>query len=327
MLKYRARSLNQCHVYPTGALTVGLQGARLTEMAELTEAGCIAFSHANAPLTDTLVLFRALDYAATFNFAVWLHPRDPYLSKGGVAHDGEVATRLGLPAIPTCAETIAISTALQLVCYSGARVHFCRLSSLEGIRMVGDAKRKGLPVTCDVGIHHLHLSDRDLGYFDSNCHLIPPLRALRDRDGLRLALSDGTVDAACSDHTPVDEDAKQLPFAQAEPGATGVELLLPLTLKWGREMKLGLSAALAKITLDPARIMGLDAGYLAPDHAADICIFDADELWRVEPRALLSQGKNTPFAGLEMQGKVRYTLVDGLVVFEDVRHGALLHHA
>jgi len=316
MLKHRARSLNGAHVYPIGALTVGLKGETITEMGELTEAGCIAFSHADAALSDTQVLLRALQYAATFGYHVWLRAQDASLARGGVAHDGEVATRLGLPAIPAFAETIALDTIFELVRATGVRVHLARLSSHEGVARVRAAKKAGLPVTCDVAIHHVHLCDVDIGWFNAHCHLVPPLRGTRDRAALRAGLADGTIDLICSDHTPVDDDAKQLPFAEAEPGATGLELLLPLTLKWAREETLPLSEALARVTAEPARVLGLDSGHLGTGADADVCVFDADAHWRVEPSALRSQGKNTPFIGFELPGKVRYTLVDGRVVHE-----------
>jgi len=316
MLKFRARNLNQSHVYPVGALTVGLKGSQLTEMAELTDAGCVAFSHADAPLSDTQLLLRALQYAATFDFPVWLRPQDPGLARGGVAHDGQVATRLGLAAIPVCAETIALSTILLLARETGARIHLCRMSSAEGVDMVRQAKARGLKVSCDIAIHHAHLSEMDIGYFDPNCHLTPPLRSQRDRDGLRAALSDGTVDALCSDHTPVDEDAKQLPFGEAESGATGVELLLPLTLKWIEETRLPLIQGLARITSEPARILGVSAGVIKPGASADLCVFDPARYWKIEPAALKSQGENPPYTGIEVKGKVGYTLVDGQVVYE-----------
>jgi dihydroorotase len=316
MLKHRAKTLNQAHVYPVGALTQGLKGAELTEMAELADAGCVAFSQADASLTDTRVLMRAMQYAATFGFSVWLRPQDSFLARDGVAHDGEVATRLGLPAIPVCAETIALSTMLKLAQETGVRLHICRLSSAEGTAMVRAAKQQGLPLTCDVSMNHTHLSEMDIGFFDANCHLVPPLRSLRDREALRAGLLDGTIDAVCSNHSPVDDDAKQLPFAEAEAGATGAELLLPLVLKWAEQAGLSLSDALAKVTTQPARIMGLDAGHLSVGAAADLCIFDPDQYWRVEPNALKSQGKNTPFLGMELRGKARYTLVNGQIVFQ-----------
>jgi dihydroorotase len=316
MLKHRARSLNLAHVHPVGALTVGLKGADLTEMGELAEAGCVAFSQAEAPLVDTQVLLRAMQYAATFGHRVWLRPQDAYLARGGVAHDGEVATRLGLAAIPSSAETIGLATIFALVRETGARVHLCRLSTADGVAMVRAAKREELPVTCDVAVHHLHLCDVDIGWFDAQCRLVPPLRGTRDRAALRAGLADGTIDLVCSDHTPVDDDAKQLPFAEAEPGATGLELLLPLTLKWAAADKVPLPAALACITAHPAAVLGIDAGHLAVGGAADIAIFDSDAHWTVEARALESQGKNTPFIGLEVPGRVVTTLVGGQVVYE-----------
>jgi dihydroorotase len=316
MLKHRAKNLHLARLYPVAALTTALKGQELTEMAELVDAGCVAFSQADAPLTDTRVLFRAMQYAATFGYSVWLRPQDSFLAKQGVAHDGEVATRCGLPAIPVCAETIALATMLTLAKETGVKLHVCRLSSAAGVEMIRAAKQQGLPVSCDVSANHVHLSEMDIGFFDPNCRLTPPLRSLRDRAALRAGLLDGTIDAICSNHAPVDEDAKQLPFAEAESGATGLELLLPLVLKWAEQEKLSLSAALARATLQPAHILGLNAGHLSIGGAADICIFDPEAYWKVEPAALKSQGKNTPFTGMEVQGKVRYTLVDGKVVYQ-----------
>lgn len=316
MLKHRARSLNQAHVYPLGALTQGLKGEKLTEMSELVEAGCVAFSQADVPLADNQVLLRALQYATTFGYRVWLRPRDPGLARGGVAHEGQVATRLGLAPIPVVAETVALSTILLLARETGASVHLCRLSSAEGVEMVRQAKSFGIRVTCDVSANHVHLSENDIGYFDSNCHLVPPLRSQRDRDGLRKGLADGTIDAICSDHTPVDDDAKQLPFGESEAGATGLELLLALTLKWAEESRAALPQALAKVTSDPARVLGIEAGKIGVDDQADICIFDPGARWSVEPAKLKSQGHNTPFAGYELKGRVRYTLVGGHLVYE-----------
>ncbi len=316
MLKHRARSLNQAHVYPLGALTQGLRGERITEMAELHDAGCIAFSQADVPLASSEVLLRAMQYASTFGYPVWLRPRDAAMARDGVAHDGQVATRLGLAPIPVIAETVALSTILLLVRETGARVHLCRISSAEGVDMIRQAKSMGIGVTCDVSANHVHLSELDIGYFDSNCHLVPPLRSLRDRDALRRGAQDGTIDAICSDHAPVDDDAKQLPFGESEPGATGLELLLSLTLKWAQESKVPLAAALAKVTSEPARILGIRAGAVAAGENADLCVFDPLARWKVEPGILKSQGKNTPFTGYEMNARVRFTLVDGHVVYE-----------
>jgi dihydroorotase len=316
MLRRRAKSLSRARVYPVGALTVKLEGRTLTEMAELAEAGCVAFSQANVPLADTQVLWRALQYAATFGFPVWLRAEDAWLAKGGVAHDGEVATRLGLAGIPAFAETVALHTLLELVRATRARVHVCRLSTAAATELMRAAKREGLPVTCDVDINHLHLSDIDLGYFDPNCRLEPPLRGQRDRDALAAALADGTIDCLCSDHTPVDEDGKHVPFAEAQPGATGLELLLPLALRWGQARKLPLAATLSRITSDAARVLGVPSGRLAIGAPADVVLFDPAAPRRIAPETLKSQGKNTPFVGAELSGSVRCTIVAGNVVYE-----------
>ncbi|MFM9912211.1 MAG: dihydroorotase [Methylophilaceae bacterium] len=315
MLKHRAKLLNLAHVYPLGALTRQLQGKNLTEMCELAEAGCVGFSQADAPLTDTQVLWNAMQYAATFGFTVWLRPEDAYLAKNGVAHNGEVAARLGLQGIPASAEAIAIATILRLMKETGAKVHLCRLSTGEGVEMVRQAKQQGLAVSCDVAATHVHLTEHDIGFFDSHCHLRPPLRTQRDKEALRAGLLDGAVDAICSDHTPVDDDAKLATFAESEVGASGLELLLSLTLKWATENKVGLSAAIARITNSPAAVMGINAGHLSVGATADVCVFDADAYYQVAAKTLKSQGKNTPFLGMELAGKVRYTLVAGQIVF------------
>jgi dihydroorotase len=311
----RSETLGLARVFPIGALTQQLAGEKLAEMVSLARAGCIAFSQAKQPIFDTQVLLRAMQYAATFDYAIRLRPQDHYLARDGVAHDGEVASRLGLAAIPVCAETVAIATALQLAQETGVRLHLARLSSAAGVALVREAKRNGIKVSCDVAIHYLHLSEVDIGYFDSQARFDPPLRSASDRDALRAAAAEGLA-AVCSDHTPVDADGKQLPFAEALPGASGLELLLPLLLKWAAEEKLPLATALARVTCDPAAILGIDGGSLEAGRPADVCIFDADEPWVVTPDALRSQGKNTPFMGYEMAGRVHATLVGGRVVFE-----------
>jgi dihydroorotase len=315
MLKFRARTLNQSHVYPLGALTQGLKGEVLTEMGQLTEAGCVGFSQAEEPIRNTQVLLRALQYAKTFGYTAWLRPEDPFLG-GGVAASGAVASRLGLSGVSVVAETVRLHTIFELMRTTGARVHLCRLSSAAGLELVRQAKREGLPVSCDVNIHHVSLTDNDIGFFNSQMRFNPPLRGTRDRDAIVAALADGTIDALTSDHTPVDDDEKLLPFGEASPGATGLELLLPLTLRWAAEHKVPLVAALARITSEPARVIGLKAGALTAGSVADVCVFDPKQVWKVDRKALKSQGKNTPWMGYEMEGKVRVTLVGGQVVHE-----------
>jgi dihydroorotase len=322
MLKFRAEKLHQARVFPIGALTRNLQGEILTEMAELTESGCVAFSQADVPLVNTQILQRAFQYASTFGYAVWLRPNDHYMGQG-VAASGALATRLGLSGVPVAAETIALYTIFELMRATGARVHLCRLSSAAGVALVRLAKDQGLPVTCDISINSLHLTDNDIGYFDSRMRLNPPLRQQADRDALREALADGTIDALVSDHTPVDEDAKMLPFAEAEPGATGVELLLSLALKWGQESGVGLTRALAVLSSEPARVLGnalgtlqASAGQLVVGGVADVCVFDPQAEWTVQPEVLRSQGKHTPFAGYELPARVRCTIVGGQIAYQ-----------
>jgi dihydroorotase len=322
MLKHRARGLNQAHVHPLGALTMGLKGLALTEMAELTEAGCIGFAQAEMPVEDTNVLLRALQYAKTFDYTVWLRPQDAHIGRGGIAHSGPLASRLGLAGVPVMSETIALHTIFELVRATGARVHLCRMSSAAGLELVRAAKKEGLPVTCDVGAHHIHLTDADIGFFDSNARVTPPFRSQRDREAIRAGLYDGVIDAICSDHTPVDDDEKLLPFGEASPGATGLELLLSLALKWAGDYAgqhdgaTALSRALAKVTTDAARVAGLAAGQLAVGAAADIVLFDPAARWTVDAKALASQGKHTPFVGYELQGQVMATIVGGRVAYQ-----------
>jgi dihydroorotase len=325
MLKFRAEKLHQSHVFPLGALTVKLQGEVLTEMVGLAQAGCVGFSQAEVPLANTQVLQRALQYASTFGYTVWLRPQDMHLGKG-VAASGALATRMGLSGIPVAAETIALHTIFELVKATQAKVHICRISSAAGVALVRQAKADGLRVTCDVSINSLHLTDIDLGFYDSRARLNPPLRQQRDRDALRTALLDGTIDALVSDHTPVADDAKALPFAECEAGATGLELLLSLALKWQLDMAdkaLTLSKALATLTSQPAKIIADHVpgkygtlGQLVEGGAADICIFDPKAQRLVTADTLRSQGKSTPFSGYELTGKVIATLVAGHVAFE-----------
>lgn len=321
MLRYRAERLHQARVFPQGALTRGLVGEVLTEMAALTDAGCVAFGQAEVPLVNTQVTQRALQYASTFGYSVWLRPQEFYLGKG-VAASGPLATRMGLSGVPVAAETIALHTIFELVRATRARVHLCRISSAAGVELVRQAKAEGLPVSCDVSINSLHLIDVDMGYFDSRMRLNPPLRQQRDRDALRAGLADGTIDVLVSDHTPVDEDAKVLPFAESEPGATGLELLLSLSLKWAEDHQLGVSRALSVLTNQPAAVLGSGLGTLAsslgrlvPGGVADLCIFDPAAMWTVQPANLRSQGKHTPFAGYELPGRVRATVVAGQVAY------------
>jgi dihydroorotase len=317
MLRQSSRASAGARTYPLGALTAGLQGEVLAEMRTLADTGCVAFMQTGSLPHDNSVLLQAMRYAKTFDLPLWLRPVEDTLAGSGVAAAGPVAGRLGLPSVPTMAETVALHTIFELQRATGARVHICRLSSRDGIELVRNAKRSGLPVTADVAIHHVHLIDVDIGHFDPRLRLDPPLRSARDRDAIVAGLVDGTIDAICSDHAPIGDDDKLLPFGEAAPGATGLETLLPLTLKWADAGKVPLVKALAKVTSRPAEILGEDTGRLAVGAKADIVVFDPSAPWRVTPENLRSAGKNTPYAGLELCGRARYTLVGG-----DLRLGA-----
>ncbi len=313
-LVHRGAEIGKARVLPLGALTLGLKGERLAELAGLKKAGCIAFSQANKTVVDTEALLRAMEYAATFNFAIWLQPQDYWLARNGIAHEGEVASRLGLAGIPVAAETIAIGTIIQLVRDTGCRVHLTRISSAAGMALIQRARHDHLPITCDVGVHHLLLTENDIGYFNPHARFSPPLRAQNDRLALSSAAATGLA-AICSDHTPVGADDKLLPFGEAKPGATGLEVLLPLTLKWAEAAKVDLPTALARITASPAEVLGLPSGQLAVGAVADVCIFDPEAIWQLTPETLKSRGKNSPWIGYMMTGKVKTTLVGGRVVF------------
>ncbi|MEY3997488.1 MAG: hypothetical protein RLY60_300 [Pseudomonadota bacterium] len=322
MLQFRAARLQLARVFPLGALTRGLSGESLTAMAELTLAGCVGFSQAEEAMTQTQTLQRAMQYAATYGYVVWMRPQDAFLGKG-VAASGPLATRLGLSGVPVAAETIALHTLIDTMRSTGARVHVCRLSSAAGVELVRQAKAEGLAITADVSIHHIHFTDNDVGYFDTRARLTPPLRQSRDRDALRQGLADGTIDVLVSDHTPVEGDAKDLPFAQAQPGATALEMLLSATLKWAEQSGVPWMRALQVVTSAPAALLGTAGeglGRLEVGSPADICIYDPAAQWQVTPDELLSQSKHTPFAfdmnGSQMPARVQTTLVGGKVAFQ-----------
>ncbi|MEE9551543.1 MAG: dihydroorotase [Gammaproteobacteria bacterium] len=316
LIHQRATGSNKSRVYPLGALTYALKGETLAEMYALKVAGCIGVSNAYEPIDNTEVLRRSLEYAATCDLTVHLFCEDSFLQNNGVVHEGVMSVRLGLPAIPETAETVAINRVLILIEQSGARVHFCRLSTARSVDLIAAAKQQGLAVTADVSISHLHLTEIDLGTFNSHCYLRPPLRSQRDQERLLKGLAEGTIDAICSDHQPHDDDAKAAPFSMTEPGASTLEVLLPLTLQLTAKNELSLSEAIATVTTRPATIAGIEAGTLSPGAVADICVFDPAQTWTVERDQLKSAGKNTPFNEWEMMGKVTHTILGGQLAYE-----------
>ncbi|WP_018912321.1 dihydroorotase [Thiomonas sp. FB-6] len=315
MLRWRARRIKRSRVYPLGALTTGLKGERLAEMASLVKSSCIGLSQAGTPITDTQMLLRAMQYASTFGYKVWLPAQDPHLGRG-VAASGPYAQRLGLPGVPVVAETIALHTIFELVRATGCAVHVGRLSSAAGVALLRRAKDEGLPVTADVSMHNLLLTDVDIGWFDARMRLDPPLRQQADRDALLAGLADGTIDALVSDHTPLGSDDKVLPFGEAEPGATGLELLLPAVLEFARRAGLDLPRALGCVTTRAAAAAGVGMPSLAAGAAAELIVVDPRASWRPTARNLRSRAKLSPLGDVELQGRVRTTIIDGRVIHE-----------
>jgi dihydroorotase len=316
LITRRANDAGFARVLPLGALTAGLEGKQLAEMGLLHQQGnCVAVSNACRPVSQTRVMRRAMEYAASCGLPVFLHAEDRSLSQGGCAHEGVVSTRLGLPGLPEAAETVAVARELMLIEQTGVRAHFCHLSAAHSVQMIARAKHDGLPVTMGVTPHHLHLTEMDIGFFNSQCHVLPPLRTQRDQEGLRAGVANGCISVICSDHQPHDADAKQAPFADTEAGISGLETLLPLVLRLVKEGVVSLMDVIAKLTSEPARILSLaDSGTLAPGARADVCIFDPQQHWTVVPEQLVSAGKNTPFASWELTGKVTHTLLAGKLV-------------
>ena len=317
LIHQKAGSAAHSRVLVLGALSTGLQGAQLTEMAALQQAGCVGLSNCRTPVENTLILKRAFAYAATFGLRVFIEPDDPGLSRGGCAHEGKIATRLGLKGIPVSAETIAISRALELVAETGVSAHFGRLSSARAVEMIERAKNEQLPVTADVSAHQLHLNEQDISSFNSECHVIPPLRSQRDQDALTRGVANGVIDTICSDHQPQNIDAKEAPFASTDAGISALETFLPLCLRLHRQNGLSLAEVFNRISLAPAQILGIDAGSLNIGAQADLCIFDIDEDWQLTTENIHSHGKNSPFIGWNFQGRVKHTIIDGDLLFSD----------
>lgn len=315
-IRRRSRAAQQAKVYPLGALTKGLQGEQLAEIAALKAAGCVGVSNALQPIKNTLVFRRCLEYAATFELGVFINPVDPWLATGGHAHDGQVATRLGLNGIPIAAETTELARALALVADVGVRAHFGHLSSAAGSLLIERAKADGLPISADVSAHHLHLSDIDLDRYDSQCHVLPPLRTGYDKQALRQQLAVGVIDVLCSDHQPHNNSAKQDTFSDTEPGISGLDSLLGLGLKLVQDGELDLMALIARLSWQPAQILNLPQGRLSMGAPADICIFNPDSYRQTHSDTWQSRGKNSPFIGWELPGQVSHTLVDGRVCYQ-----------
>lgn len=302
-------------IYPIGALTQKLEGAELSSMLALKQAGCIAVSNANAPVKNLLILRRAMEYAASHDLLYICRPNEFSLSNNGCAHEGAIATRYGLPSIPEAAETIALAQCLELAELTGCRVHFGQLSCKRSVIKIHQAKKYGLNVSADAAIHQLHLTESDMIPFDSAYHVLPPLRTEADKKYLRQGLASGTINSLCSDHQPHDLDAKLGAFPETESGVSSLETLLPLMLRLVAQNDITLEQGIAALTQQPAQILRLTSGALTVGFSADVCVFDPELEWQINSDNWQSRGLNTPFWGQTMTGRVTHTLQAGKVIF------------
>jgi dihydroorotase len=314
-IKDKSEKVDYQQIYSIGALTQRLAGSELSAMFALKEAGCIAVSNASEPLANLLILRRAMEYAGSHNLLLMYRANEPSLSANGCAHEGAVASYYGLPGIPEAAESIALAQCLELAELTGCRVHISQVSCRQSVIKIQQAKKYGLHVSADVAIHQLHLTEDDVTPFDSAYHVLPPLRSEIDRKYLREALVNGTLDAVCSDHQPHDLDAKLGAFPETEAGVASLETLLPLMLALTEENIISLSQAIAVLTVKPAAILGLATGALTPGFAADVCIFDPQADWQVNSENWRSAGRNTPYWGQTLRGRVTHTLQGGRLIY------------
>ena len=315
MIRDRSAAAGQSIVYPLGALTVGLGGEKLTDMAMLADAGCVGVSNGLNAVSNTLVMRRAMQYASTYDIPVFLNPQDPWLLGNGVVHEGKVSTRLGLPAIPEAAETVGVARDLALIETSGARAHINLLSCGRSVTMLSEAQVNRLPVTASVAIHQLLLCEDDIGAFDTRYKVFPPLRTAYDRDALIEGVNNGTISVICSDHQPHGADAKLAPFSEAAAGIAGLDTLLALALSLSSDDRVSLSTVIAALTCNPAGIISLDRGHLSVGASADLCLIDPAEEWVLTDELIHSRGRNSPFLNKPLQGRVQLTMIGGQVVF------------
>lgn len=315
-IKDKAEKAGYPQVYTLGALSQGLAGNDLSNLFALKQAGCIAVSNAGNSLNNLLILRRAMEYAATHDLLVIYRANETSLSGKGCAHEGAVASRYGLPGIPAAAESIALAQCLELAELTGCRLHISQISCKQSVIKLQQAKKYGSNITADVAIHQLHLTENDVIPFDSNYHVIPPFRSQIDRQYLRDGLANGTIDAICSDHQPHDLDAKLGAFPETEAGIASVETLVPLMLELSQQHGIALNHAIAKLTQQPASILGLAAGTLSIGQAADVCVFDPNANWQVNRQNWHSAGINTPYWQQNLRGRVTHTVQAGQLIFK-----------
>ncbi|BDZ73804.1 dihydroorotase-like protein [Methylophaga marina] len=316
LIEDRAKKSGRSMVLTMGAMTQNLGNELLAEMARLKAAGCVGISNGLSPIKNSVILQRAMAYAATLDMTVFITASDPWLQSQGCVHEGAVSSRLGLGGIAESAETVALSRDLILIEQTGVRAHFHNLSTGKAVKLIREAQNRGLPVTADVSAHHLHLSEHDLGNYDALSHVLPPFRSIRDREQLQQGVRDGVISAISSHHQPLDIDDKLGPFAETKPGISGLETLLPLTMKLVEDDEVNLHTALAALTCNPADILGIDSGQIKVGAVADICLIDPDSEYECRPLNFVSAGKNSPFEGWLFNHQVSHTLFHGRLVHE-----------
>ncbi len=312
----QARATGSAHVFPVGAITKGSEGKELAEIGELRRSGCVAISDDGRPVMNSLVMRRAMEYALAFDLPVVDHCEDLHLSEGGCMNEGIVSTELGLPGIPAAAEDVQVARNVALAELTGARLHLAHVSTAGSVRMVREAKARGIRVTAEACPHHFSLTEEAVRGFDSHAKMNPPLRTKQDVQAIREGLRDGTIDVIATDHAPHAIQEKEQEFAAAPFGVVGLETALPLTLALVEEGVLSLERAIAALTTEPARVVGLKKGTLAPGADADVVVVDPEAQWVVEPARFRSKGRNTPFAGWKVKGQVALTILNGTIVFQ-----------
>jgi dihydroorotase len=313
----RAREAGIVRVYPIGCITQGQKGENLAEMGELQEAGCVAVSDDGKCVMNSEVMRRALEYARGLGPPVIQHAEDTNLTAGGPAHEGAASTRIGLRGQPAAAESVMVARDLELVALTGARYHVAHASCAETVRLVREAKRRGLPVTAEVTPHHLTLTDEACAGYDTSTRVNPPLRSQEDVAAVRAALADGTLDAVATDHAPHSPVEKDVEFEQAASGMIGLETALALCLELVDAKILTPAVLVARMSAAPAKILGLPGGTLAPGAAADVTVIDPRAAWTCDPSRLRSRSRNTPFGGRAMHGRAMLTIVAGNLVFAE----------
>ena len=309
------KNVNLCKVKVLASLTKGLDGKTLSPMMELKQAGAIGLTNCLNPIKNPLVLRRAMEYAAGQNITIFYQPQNTFLANNGCVHEGKISNKLGLPGIPSAAESVSVAEAILLSKLTGVKLHLCRISCHDSLMLISNAQAMGIPVTTDVAIHQLFFDENSINNFNSDYHVMPPFRSKEDLLSLQKGICDQTISVICSDHQPHNEDAKQAPFSNTQPGISSIELLIPLLMELVESGLIDLNSAIAKVTSNPAAILGIQGGVIEEDVAADLCILKNQE-WVFNESNIISLGKNIPFIGKKFTTFVDKTICNGKIIYE-----------